>query len=111
MSDDNDGADGQPYEIPETHPMHPSRQISPGTYSNRLDAVPPTRANLDAAIQRLIRTMATKYIYACRICWRHADLGTRTTHRRACPQHPEERAAGWGHVPCDCGLEPCPEHQ
>lgn len=27
----------------------------------------------------------------------------RTEHLPPCPQHPNERAAGWGCLPCDCG--------
>ncbi|HEY9657630.1 MAG TPA: DUF5131 family protein [Allocoleopsis sp.] len=27
---------------------------------------------------------------------------TRWTHLLPCPQHPNERAAGWGHLECDC---------
>ncbi len=38
---------------------------------------------------------------ACEPLLERVDIGT-WLHLPPCPQHPGERAAGWGHMPCDC---------
>jgi len=52
-------------------------------------------------IPLLLQTPAAVRFLSCEPLLESIDLGY-WTHLPPCPQHPNERIAGWGHLPCDC---------
>ena len=55
----------------------------------------------DERIPLLLQTPAAVRFLSCEPLLERVEIG-HWLHLPPCPQHPGERAAGWGHLPCDC---------